>query len=646
MSPEQPGNPSAANDWPRLIFLAAGLLLSALAWLVLTPERWLDRLGPPGSASAAFNLGLWGELRAVLASLALVCLLAGLLWPRLPSLADWLNQAIRAGDRWLRAGRRWPATLLACTALAALAYAGYSITRHNHFNSKAYDLGLHAQVFWNTSQGRLFASSVEVSNYLGDHVSPIIVLLAPLYRLWPDPRSLLTLQALALSLGALPLAWLARRRLLSAWPEAAHFFALLLAVIYLTYPALGFVNRFEFHEEALAVPLLLLAFCFLDKQRLGAMSLTLLLTLLCKEDMGLLVAAFGAFAWQRSRRWSGPPSRRGQVIGLLWLVVGLSWSMLALLVVIPAWRGAQSDTLGRYAWLGSDTGQILANLLRHPGQALGHLLEPRRAWFLVKFLLPVGFLSLLSPAVLIALPILAVNWLAGNLYQASIYFHYAAPLIPIVFAASVYGLERAASGNQTGADSLESPNSQPRLSTMRPALLACWLIGCAVLAQVFDQFWQQPTGSADWENYGLERRVDAQRFAQAAALLPADGAVATTEAYAPHLANRQQLYLLYDPRIMQVAGQVDWVLAALDDHRYGVIPKFYYGLLRWIAEKQALETCYFEADVVLLGRGCAEPAAATAYRARLATLQRTVADQPLSPAMLEALGPRAFTPNW
>ena len=84
-------------------------------------------------------------------------------------------------------------------------FAAYSIARHAAFNSKAYDLGLHAQVFWNTSQGRLFASSIEVKNYLGDHVSPIILLLAPIYRLWPDPAWLLILQAVALASGALRL---------------------------------------------------------------------------------------------------------------------------------------------------------------------------------------------------------------------------------------------------------------------------------------------------------------------------------------------------------------------------------------------------------------------------------------------------------
>ena len=166
----------------------------------------------------------------------------------------------RSEAAWARANARlrprWRLLLALLIALAGIGLAAYSIARHNAFNSKAYDLGLHAQVWWNTAHGRLFASSIEVNNYLGDHVSPIILPLALLYRLWPDPRLLLLLQAAALALGAWPLALLARRRLQAIWPQQAHLAALLLALIYLTYPALGFVNRFEFHEETLAAPLL------------------------------------------------------------------------------------------------------------------------------------------------------------------------------------------------------------------------------------------------------------------------------------------------------------------------------------------------------------------------------------------------------
>jgi uncharacterized membrane protein len=651
----------------RAMALAAGLALLAAAVALMGAQGPIGRAIMPNTPATAFNASLLAEVRAATALLGLLLIFLALLPRQVAALAARLTPALLAADGWLRRPRRWALLLALAIVVAAAVLAGYSIARHNAFNSKAYDLGLHAQVWWNTSYGRLFAGSVEVDNYLGDHVSPIILPLAPLYRLWPDARLLLLLQAAALAIGAWPLALLARRRLLPHWPQSAHLAALLLALIYLSYPALGFVNRFEFHEEVFAVPLLLLAFWALEARRLGVMSLALLLAMLTKEDVGLTVAAFGLWAWwrgrsspQRARSGDRPehsavpvtlsgsgtqPSpardaseesprptrdRRLQTVGLLWAAIGVTWSLLALFVVIPYFRGAESDTLARYAWLGSGPFDILSSAIQNPGRIASHLLgEPRRLWMLVKVLLPVGFLPLLSPAILIALPTLAINWLAGNLYQASIYFHYAALTIPVVFAAAVYGMERVAVSRFT-------------LHVSRFTLTLLWLVACALLALSFDQFWQPRTGQDDWENHGLAAQVDPAAFRAAAALLPADGAVATTEAYAPHIANRKGLYLLHDPRILFVADRVDWVLVDLNDHRYGVQPRQYYGLLRWVADGRGLGVCHFAGDVVLLGPGCDDATAGPAFQARLAELQAEAAGERVNPVLLEFVGAEYF----
>jgi uncharacterized membrane protein len=321
-----------------------------------------------------------------------------------------------------------------------------------------------------------------------------------------------------------------------------------------------------------------------------------------------------------------------QVAGLLWAAIGVTWSLIALFVIIPFFRGAESDTLARYAWLGSGPADILAGAIQNPGRIAGHLLgEPRRLWMLVKFLLPVGFLPLFSPAILIALPSLAINWLAGNLYQASIYAHYATLMIPVVFAAAVYGMERVAVSRFT-------------FHVSRFTLTMLWLAACTLLAISFDRFWQAQTGPDDWENYGLARQVDEATFWEAAALLPADGAVATTEAYAPHLANREGLYLLHDPRILFVVDRVDWVLVDLNDHRYGVQPRQTYGLLRWIAGVRGLGVCHFAGDVVLLGPGCDDPLVGPSFQARLAELQAEAAGDQVSPVLLDFVGAEYFRP--
>ena len=150
-------------------------------------------------------------------------------------LSRW-GAAVKRSGYWRQHWLVWCLVLL-----GTVIYAGFAILRHERLNSSTYDLGIKDQVIWNTSRGRWWASSVEVTHYLGDHVQLVFLPLALVYRIWPSVYLLLFLQAAGLAFGALPLYWLARRRLESAG------MALLFAALYLLYPALGFINRFDFH---------------------------------------------------------------------------------------------------------------------------------------------------------------------------------------------------------------------------------------------------------------------------------------------------------------------------------------------------------------------------------------------------------------
>jgi uncharacterized membrane protein len=64
---------------------------------------------------------------------------------------------------------------------------------------------------------------------LGVHADPFLALLAPLWWLWPSPLMLLVAQIVAVASGALPVYWLARKRLGSGGAAAGF------AAVYLLY---------------------------------------------------------------------------------------------------------------------------------------------------------------------------------------------------------------------------------------------------------------------------------------------------------------------------------------------------------------------------------------------------------------------------
>src|SRR6202048_1806008 len=94
-------------------------------------------------------------------------------------------------------------------------YSVLSVLRHVTYHSFGPDLGIFDQVFWNTTQGRFFESTMSLvqtqpHSYLADHFSPVYLLLMPAYAIIPRPETLLVIQTLFLAAGVWPLYLLAR----------------------------------------------------------------------------------------------------------------------------------------------------------------------------------------------------------------------------------------------------------------------------------------------------------------------------------------------------------------------------------------------------------------------------------------------------
>jgi uncharacterized membrane protein len=431
--------------------------------------------------------------------------------------------------------------LILLILIHVVAYGWLATQRHARFDSTGYDLAIKEQVVWNTLHGRFFASSVEVENAFADHFQPVMLALVPPYAIVPSPKLLLWIQAIGLAAGAIPLYWLARRRLDSPW------LALASAAAYLLYPAIGFIERFDFHPEALAIPAFIAAFEAFDRDDLRAASLWLLVPLLSKENLGFSVAAFGLYALL---------SRRRVRFGLAWTGVGLLVSGVTMFWLIPTLRQGPSDTLARYGWLGESPGQMALTLITQPGTVCRTLVEPNRALYLLQLLLPVGFLALLGlPELALAAPGLAINLLAQHHCQAKIYCQYTVPIVPFVFIASVFGLHR-----------------------LKSWLGRRWIfhiIGLAAIPlTVLSLAIDNPFTEGKELPPPLVELPNAEAVYQALATVPPEASVVTTNAYAPHLARREGLYIIGIPAQREPPPDPDVVFINLYDQRFIVCEQY------------------------------------------------------------------------
>ena len=412
-----------------------------------------------------------------------------------------------------------------------------SVARHNGFMTHAFDLGIHDQAIYNILHGGVMRTTLYgpyAIDYLGDHFSPILFLVAPIYALYQDARTLLVLQSFFLAAGAIPIYLLTLNKTRSA------LLAVTLAAGYLLYPALHGVNLRDFHQIALVCVLLLTALYFLEIERDVPFLIALGLALIVKEEVALTVAAIGAYIFLAKRRY-----RLGAalaLIGLAYFAVVTGWLM-------PHLGGKpQIDT--RFGGIIAPGTQGVAGvawtLFTNPVYTVMSILgNQQKLIFLFQMFLPVLFLPLLAPA-LAWIPALAgAGRAAAHLGVHAIQHHVSlcrAPDPVHLFPGDPGGGPlRAHARGATAED--EDASSAPVRARPRPktiALAASLLVASLAMSYQFGQIVSKQ--GLDFPRPDPHAAVVESFVRQ----IPRDAAVSAMSDIATHLTARRTIYLFPD----------------------------------------------------------------------------------------------------
>jgi uncharacterized membrane protein len=311
--------------------------------------------------------------------------------------------------------------------ISALILFGCGCLRHALFQSTAWDLGIFDQAVYLISQGQTPFSSLMGFHVLGDHAAFILYPLALLYKIYPDVRWLLAVQATALVLGALPTWHLARLAGLKAAQATA------MAFVYLLYPLIFNINLFDFHPDVIAIPAILAAVLAARLERIGWFCLSLILILSCKAVLALTVAAMGLWLLIFEKK---------RLYGAIALGSGIAWFLISTQIIIPFF-GHEAATIGRhvarYENLGKSFPEIAKNLLLQPGLLLSSLFSLFNLEYLCLLLLPI--IWGLSPQHLMplvgAIPTLAMNLLTNYQPQKDLIHQYSLPALPFLLLAVI-----------------------------------------------------------------------------------------------------------------------------------------------------------------------------------------------------------------
>ena len=280
-------------------------------------------------------------------------------------------------------------------------------------------------------------------NLLGDHFHPILILLGPIWRLFPTPLSLLITQDLLLAFSAWPLTRLASR-LTNQWVAGG------LGLVYVLSWGMQGAVAAQFHEIAFAMPLLAYASVAFVERRWGAVTAWSVPLVLVKEDMGLTVLMIGVAviltsavpAWYRSCTVIRPSGRgadglnaaagnaptdeatrnrhRGLRLGVGMIVGGIAAFLFAIQVFLPAFN---INGVWDYG-LGSQDQPASPDALT------------QKATVVVMLILTSGVVGVTSPWLLVVLPTLAWRFLGSvEFYWVWDNWHYNATLMPIALGA-------------------------------------------------------------------------------------------------------------------------------------------------------------------------------------------------------------------
>ena len=474
------------------------------------------------------------------------------------------------------------------TAAMAIGYSVFSLVLNYTFQTSSYDLVIFDQAVRSYSRFQPGISVIKGlhNNFgphfsvLGDHWSPILAALAPLYWIYDNPQTLLVAQAVLFAL-ALPPVWLFTRRAFGGGRKAT-IAAYLVAVAYgLSWP-LASAAAFDFHEVAFAPVLTAVALERLQAGRLRTALIALAALLLVKEDMGLFVAGLGV--WLVLARTQTVARQR--LVGLILIVAGIADTWMATYLLIPAF-GGRSDYYWAYGVLGHNVPQVVAHIVEHPLGALRLLITPRVKLDTMLWLLaPFCFLPLLSPLTIAILPLLAERMLQDQFPNWWVTeYHYNAYLVVILVCAAVDGavrLDRWVRRARGARAPAAGTGDGLRAGTVA---LVCAVAVCVVSVGLVPRF---ALGAALHRSF-YHRTAHERDAAAAVAAVPPGVTVESVNWLGPHLSGRDTVLLwdgdggspLYPPWVVAATGsrqftfhsvkQQEQRLALLRQHGYKTV---------------------------------------------------------------------------
>lgn len=430
----------------------------------------------------------------------------------------------------------------------------------------AFDQGIFNQVFWNTMHGRLFESSLSSTESinvlvdgeaptvfyrrLGQHFTPALLLWVPYYALVRSPVGLSVLQISLITAAGFVLYALAR-----------HYHPPRLSVfITLSYYCANAViapTLANFHDLSQLPLYLFTAFLALEKRVWWLFWAMVGLTLLVREDTGIVLFGIGLYFILSRRHWR---------VGALVCALSVGYIVLVTNVVMPLFsedisRRFMVEQFGHFIDnQEASTVEVLWAIASQPGKLLANLFTPldRTINYLLGQWLPLAFVPALSPSawVMIAFP-LTKTLMRQDPTALSLHLRYALTFIPGLFYGAILWWAQ------------HPLQFQPKIQNFWKVCIGLALVltitsnpNRALSIVIPDSFqpWVYASPAEQWNHAQAVRRLMRR--------IPPDASVSATSYLIAHLSNRRSAVRYPELRIHEDDGEVRLVDYVMMDFWY------------------------------------------------------------------------------
>ncbi len=418
------------------------------------------------------------------------------------------------------------------------------------------DSAMYEEHLWNVWHGKGFRSYLDQGLFVGEHIQVIHLLLLPLHMIWPSYLMMEWVASACLAVCVVPIYQLTLGK--SGSSSAAMWLSLAWLLFFPMHYLDIAIDLKTLRPSCYGMPFLFFGIELAERRRTVPAGFCLLTALLTQEDFALITGSIGLIFFLREFRFAAADRsaafQRWSTGVFLFSVV---WVLLAVLVVIPAFRGGEVVHYSRYFGdLGSSPGELIRTALNEPGRVAGMFFSQRTLLYLLVLTLPAGLLPWRRPLVLSAglvtfvmLSLIQLGNAPAGFEGAAIelppvpYHHFHAPLLPVIFWAAASAL--AVGDGRSGT--LPKSGAEAAGGRSRAAASARFAFFCSAATALTGSL--MPCGVTFWSSesqYGWKNLYAAtergEQFAKVLKHLPVGARVASTDYVHTRLTHFERSY--------------------------------------------------------------------------------------------------------